>query len=340
MTKSATSNSKIDMEEILDSISDSCYFLNSRMEFVFINRAAEEVMEKPREELLGKCIWDALPSYKATNVYELFIKAYKEQKVQHFEVMNDCSKVPVELKVSPNKDGILVCVNDISERIEKEREQRYYDRLKVIGEMAAGVAHEVRNPMTTVKGFLQVLAENKDLEKYDSIFKLMVEEVDRVNNIISEFLNLAKNKPVDLKDSNINELITVLYPLLETRALKEGKNITLELGSIPMIKVDKNELRQLLLNMLNNALDAMESGKTVAIITYEENSEVVLCIKDEGRGIPDDLLDDIATPFVTGKEHGTGLGLPICYTIAKRNNAEIDFSTSSKGTTFYIRFRI
>ncbi|OZM56870.1 hypothetical protein CIB95_08855 [Lottiidibacillus patelloidae] len=242
------------------------------------------------------------------------------------------------MKVFPNKDGLLCIFSDITNIREKEKEERYYDKLKIIGEMAAGVAHEVRNPLTTVKGFLQIMSKDKSLVNYNTHVRLMIEEIDRVNNIIAEFLNLSKNKARNVTESSMNQIITSIYPLLETRALKEGKILKLELGNIVNICVDQDEIRQLLLIMINNSLDAMEAGKSVLVKTYKEKDAVVLCIKDEGSGIPENLIDDIPTPFVTGKESGTGLGLSICYSIARKNNAKIDFDTSANGTTFNIRF--
>ncbi|ODG94025.1 hypothetical protein BED47_02315 [Gottfriedia luciferensis] len=204
--------------------------------------------------------------------------------------------------------------------------------------MAAGVAHEIRNPLTTVKGFLQLGLQNKDFESYSQIFELMIDEINRVNAIITEFLDIAKKKPNKLEEHNLNQIINTFYPLLETRALKEDKLIIRELNEIPNLIIDQNEIRQLLLNMVSNSLDAMDVRKIVKIHTYIEDDKIVMSINDEGTGIPPEIIERISTPFVTSKENGTGLGLAICYAIAKRNNATIDFTTSDNGTNFNIRF--
>lgn len=326
------------MLEVLDNISDGCCLLNSKMEIEFLNKAGQIITNISKEDLINKCPWEAIPNYRGTILNELYIKAYKEQKVQSFETVSLYSNKPLEVRIFPNKQGLLVIYSDITDRKKNENKEKYYDRLKIIGEMSAGVAHEVRNPMTTIKGFLQLMVQNEDLKKYEDIFHLMIEEVNRVNEIITNFLDLAKDKPSNLEDCNLNDIITTLYPLLETRAIKEGKYIKLELSSIPKLKVDKNEVRQLLLNLINNSLDAMDKGKSIHIITLIENDHVVLSIKDEGVGIPSDIFDKISVPFVTSKEDGTGLGLPICFSIAKRNNAEISYKSSSNGTTFNICF--
>ena len=327
------------MLEILEDISEGCCFLNSKMEVEFINKAGETLLEKSKEEIIGKCQFEVLPKYKESKVYELYHKAFKEQKVQSFEFVTEYTKIPMEIKVFPNKDGLFLIFNDITKRKSVEQQQRYFDQLKIVAEMAAGVAHEVRNPMTTIKGFLQLMNQDEALKKYNDIFQLMIDEVNRVNEIITNFLDLAKERPNKLEDINLNDIISTLYPLLETRAIKEGKFIELELGSIPQLNLDKNEIRQLLLNLINNALDAMEKGKSVSIITLDEKEHVNLSIKDEGCGIAQEMIEKISVPFVTTKSNGTGLGLPICFSIAKRNNAEISFTSSSNGTTFNIRFR-
>ncbi|WP_071392925.1 two-component system sensor histidine kinase NtrB [Bacillus tuaregi] len=328
------------MLEILEDISEGCCFLNARMEVEYINKAGEALLERPKEEVLNKCQWEVLPKYRETIVYEKYTQAFQEQKPQYFEFVTEYSNTPIEIRVFPNKYGLFLIFNDITKKKEEEQRQKYYDQLKIIAEMAAGVAHEIRNPMTTIKGFLQLMQQDEDLSKYNDIMNLMVDEVNRINDIITNFLDLAKDTPNKLVFCNLNNIISTLYPLLETRANNEGKFIHLELESIPNLYVDKNEMRQLLLNFVNNSLDAMEKGKAVYLKTSAKKDHVLLTIKDEGSGIPADIIDKISVPFVTSKSNGTGLGLPICFSIAKRNNAEISYHSSSGGTTFYIRFRI
>lgn len=330
--------SKLDLVRILENASHPCYFLNNDWEFEFINKAAELFIGKTKDELIGFNIWNALPKYIDTQLSKLFHKAYDEQRPQALEIVTEHSKRNIDVKVFPHKMGLFIMFIDITDRRESEKNKQYFDKLKIIGEMAAGVAHEVRNPLTTVKGFLQLMIENKELDDYKNINMLMIDEISRINDIITEFLDIAKDRPGKLEWCNLNNIIKIVFPLLETRAVKEGKLIVLNLSKISDLKIDKNEIRQLLLNMINNSLDAMNVGKTVQIITVEENGKVVLAIKDEGNGIPDSIKNDISTPFVTTKEAGTGLGLPICFSIAHRNNAKIDYTSSPEGTTFNIRF--
>lgn len=233
----------------------------------------------------------------------------------------------------------LVVLNDITERVHLENEMYRLDRLNLIGEMAAGIAHEIRNPMTTVQGFLQ-LTRNKVDKLSTDIIDLMLEELNRANSIITEFLNLAKNKISVKRNQNLNTIIEALSPLIQAEALRSNKQLKLELGECPDISLDEKEIRQLILNIALNGLDAMTSNGNLTIKTYKDKETVVLQIKDEGQGISPEVLSKLGTPFFTTKETGTGLGLAICYSVAKRHDAQIEIETGDEGTTFSARFQL
>lgn len=257
----------------------------------------------------------------------------------------DGSEVLVRVKSAPIIEngvinGVTVLLEDISEYRKMEKEMARLDQLNTVGEMAAGIGHEIRNPMTTVKGFLQLLGQDEGLLHYNDYFNIMMEELERANAIISEFLSLAKDKLVNLQLHNLNHLITAIYPLLRADAILSDKNVLLDLSDIPDLLVDEAEIRQLLLNLVRNGLEAMEAGGKVYIETYQEGPEVILAVRDEGSGIDSSLLDKLGTPFLTTKEEGTGLGLAICYSIVVRHNAIIEPITGPDGTTIRIHFNV
>ncbi|PKG22344.1 hybrid sensor histidine kinase/response regulator [Niallia nealsonii] len=237
-----------------------------------------------------------------------------------------------------NRNCVLIVLNDITERIRMEKEIYKLDRLNLVGEMAAGIAHEIRNPMTTVHGFLQMGKLNNQQLSVEHL-DLMIDELDRANKIIKEFLTLAKNKTSDRKIQSLNDIIEIIYPLLNAEALLSGKRVLLQLANCPMLYLDEKEIRQLLLNIALNGLESMSNDGVLTIKTYVEQENVILEICDTGEGIGDDVLDKIGTPFFTTKDNGTGLGLAVCYSIAERHNAKIKVNTSSKGTIFSICFR-
>lgn len=231
----------------------------------------------------------------------------------------------------------LIVVTDITDRLHLEKEMARLDRLNLIGEMAAGIAHEIRNPMTTVKGFLQII-RSKQIAEFSTHIDLMLTELDRANDIITEFLTLAKTKMTHQKQQSLNDIIQALHPLIQAEALLFGKQIVMELRSCPPLLLDEKEVRQLILNIVLNGLEAMQSGGILTISTFVENNEVVMSISDQGGGIKEEWLDKLGTPFFTTKETGTGLGLAVCYSVAARHNAVIDVKTGPEGTTFYVRF--
>ncbi|WP_378954245.1 ATP-binding protein [Pelosinus sp. sgz500959] len=214
------------------------------------------------------------------------------------------------------------------------------DRLNLVGEMAAGIGHEIRNPLTTVRGYLQWYLQKDNYTELRPQFTTMIEELDRANGIITEFLSLAKDRSIKMKLDNINDVIDALLPLLQAEAYNSGHDLQIEKNNLPDIYMDGNELRQLVLNLVRNGFDAMQSSGTLAIKSYVQWDAIILAVSDTGKGIPQSMMDKLGTPFLTTKDNGTGLGLAVCYQIAKRHGAKIDVDTSPDGTTFYVKFKI
>jgi len=226
---------------------------------------------------------------------------------------------------------------DISNQKIVEQELLRLDRLNLVGELAAGIAHEIRNPMTTIRGYLQLFKKRSSQSQEIADLQIMLEELDRANAIITEFLTLAKKTSTKLVMKNVNKIVNSIYPLVQAQALLGGNEIVLELSPhIPEILIEGKELRQVLLNLVSNALQAMEHGQ-VRIRTYLEEGDILLSVADQGPGIPEEYKEKIGTPFFTTKDSGTGLGLAICYRIVKRHNCTLDFVTGSQGTTFFLR---
>ncbi len=235
--------------------------------------------------------------------------------------------------------AIIFTINDISEVHDLANEIDRLERLNIASELAAGVGHEIRNPMTSVRGFLQMLSNKNEMKTYQSYFELMIEELDRANLIISEYLSLAKNKRSQIESVNLNTIIRQILPLLQTNAITSNNFIDVDLHEIPDLLLDGKEIRQLILNIVKNGLEAMKRGGKITISTHHTTPEsLLLAIKDEGPGIPDEIREKIGTPFFTTKDNGTGLGLSICYNIASKNNATITIDSTSGGTTFFIKF--
>jgi len=297
----------------------------------------EEVIGKPESEL---DIW----VYPETR--ETISKLLQNGPIYNFEVefktkegYNRIGLLSIDEIEIGSARYYLEAITDVTKQKELEKEMAKLDRLNMIGQMAAGISHEFRNPITTVRGFIQMLSGRKELAGIKDYFDIMIEEIDRANAIITEFLTLSKNKSLNLKRDNINICINKLFPMIQAGAFNDDKDVALELtDNIPDIWMDASEIRQLVLNITRNAIEASPRDGVVRIRTYTEGKEVVLAVQDQGNGIDPETLSKLGTPFFTTKVDGTGMGLVICYRIAERHNAKIIIDTGAKGTTFYVKF--
>ncbi|WP_378956174.1 PAS domain-containing protein [Pelosinus sp. sgz500959] len=341
---------KQDFATIIDNIPMIISRFDKDLRHIYVSPASETLCGVKAELCLGKT-WHEMGM--AETVYLPFQKFYEEVfstgltaefetkfpnalgEMAYFQTlvipeMDDLGQVQTVLSIS----------QDITEKKRAEAEMSRLDRLNLIGEMAASIGHEVRNPLTTVRGYLQYFQKKKDTIEYREQFKIMIDELDRSNLIISEFLSLAKNKAVEFKLYNLNTIISTLFLLIQADGFRFGHNVQIEMGNVPDINLDEKEVRQLLLNLTRNAFEAMKFGGVLTIQSYVDGSNVMLAVSDTGGGIPPRILDKIGTPFLTTKEDGVGLGLAVCYRIAHRHGAKIDVKTSSQGTIFLIAFQI
>ena len=324
---------------ILESMTDCFFAINRNWQFTYVNRAGEIVFGKSRDELLG---------VKITELFRLddtallhYHEVMSEKRSVTFELI---SKVLggkwLEISAYPTETGMTCYFSDITSRKISEREFARLERLNLVGQLAAGIGHEIRNPMTTVRGYLQLLGTKPVYAAQKSTFELMISELDRANAIITEFLSLAQTKPTEHKSQNLNNLLKNLYPLLEADAFTQNKQISFMPGEIPDIELNGKEISQLVLNLTRNGLEAMQQSGCLRVRSYVKDGQVVLSIEDEGCGIPPENLSKVGTPFFTTKDTGTGLGLAICYKIAEAHNAKMRIESSSGGTTFFIGFPI
>jgi two-component system, sporulation sensor kinase A len=226
---------------------------------------------------------------------------------------------------------------NIQKRVETSEMLRKSEKLAVLGQMAAAVAHEIRNPLTPIKGFLQLLSTEKNL---NPIFvTIILDELKRIEIIISEFLSMAK--PHTEKETHVivDDLVKQVIQLHQTQALMRNKEINLYMQeTIPPIMGDPNSLKQVFVNVIQNALDAIEEKGEISIKTYMEDQMVCVEIEDNGCGIPINRISKLGEPFYSTKEKGTGLGLMTSFKIIEDHHGEINVvSAEGEGTKVRIR---
>lgn len=237
------------------------------------------------------------------------------------------------------KRCVLTMMTDITQSKLLDQELHRLNRLNLVGQMAAGVAHEIRNPMTTVRGFLQFFDSKKEFSQYHDHIEMMIQELDRADNLIKEYIAPTRRKTAAFQPGNLDLILTAIAPLIRASALLQNTDLTINPGHTADIMMDEGEIRQLILNLARNGLDSMSSKGVLSISTYTESGDVILAVTDQGSGMDQQVLAQLGTPFFTTKEKGTGLGLPVCYQIAERHKAAIAVKTGPRGTTFTVRFK-
>ncbi len=228
-----------------------------------------------------------------------------------------------------------------------KKQQLYYEqikqteRLKITGQLAAAVAHEIRNPLTVVKGFLQLY--EKDPSVSDDIkrhYTLMIGELNTAEHVISQLLTVAKpDKDQDTETVNVKTVLQSVTDILHSYGLLHDNNIELYVSEDFFIAANTLEFKQLLINIIKNAIEASEIGDPVKITTNLKNDFVEIKVIDYGQGMSEAEVGSLGTPFYSLKSKGTGLGMMICYNIAAKYKGTIDFQSSKgEGTTVTIRF--
>ena len=314
--------------------------------YIEINQKFIDVFGYNREEVLGHTPSELILPHGKNNVKNLYKQLDECGSLNNFEI-NFRNKSGQVINLLASTEIIdfngeicrLTVMKDVTKEKHVEAEMARLDRLNLVGQMAAGIGHEIRNPMTTVKGFLQLLSDKAECSKYNDYYTLMIDELDRANSIITEFLCVAKDKVAELETQSLNKIVENIIPLIQADATISDKYINMELEEVSEIPLDKKEIHQLILNLVQNGLQAMSLGGNMKIRTFMTNEEIVLVVQDDGKGIEQEVLEKIGTPFFTTKENGTGLGLAVCYSIATRHNAKIDIKTDSTGTTIFVRFK-
>jgi PAS domain S-box-containing protein len=329
------------VNSVIESITDGFFILNENWEYTYINQHLFLPKGKKAEEVLGKNIWDVFPETIGTLTYTEFHSAMNERVTVRFEAQSDAEDYWFEITAYPFDDGICCVLKNIKEKKKYENELKRLANLDLIGQMAAGISHEVRNPMTTVRGFLQLMVTDEQLEPHAAHFNLMIDELDRANAIITEFLSVGNTRTSDMKMMSLNTILEDISPLIKIDTSNQNKQIRIYTQEVPELLLNHNEIRQLIINLYRNGLEAMEEGQTLTIGTYTENDNcVVLAVQDQGSGIDPAIIEKIGTPFYTTKDEGTGLGLGICYAVAARHNATISIETGPEGSIFFTKFPV
>ncbi|WP_080848728.1 ATP-binding protein [Cytobacillus gottheilii] len=235
-----------------------------------------------------------------------------------------------------SEKAVYLLIRDTKERKKTEEFLLHSEKLMAAGQLAAGIAHEIRNPLTAIKGFLQLTEDqHEDTKPY---FEIIHAEIDRIELILSELLTLAKPKDMEFKViNNVQDLLHDVTTLIETQAILNNIEIVTNIKlCTPSIQCDENQLKQVFINFLKNSIEAMPDGGQITIDLDVLHDSVQISFRDNGPGIPEHLLNRVEEPFFTTKEKGTGLGLMISKQIIENHNGRFHLFSNAQGTSIIV----
>ncbi|MDP4103433.1 MAG: ATP-binding protein [Bacillota bacterium] len=302
------------------------------------------------DELIGKRPQDLFLKETADMINHHFQLSWDSQEKEVFDFFDPTNVYEIFWLtiVSPliengQTTSLLVYAVDILERKKAEESMMKTEKLALIGELAAGIGHELRNPLTAIRGFIQLMRENKEAIK-DEFLDIIDAELESLNHIAGELMILAKPQVHNFVRLNIVQLLDEVVFLMEPEAFRQGVKIAKHYES-PFMPIfgEKYQLKQVFINLIKNAMDALNRGPNgeISIKCKQSGNETIVSVSDNGCGIPKEVLDKIGEPFYTTKEKGNGLGLLVSYRIIKNHTGTIEcHSEVGKGTSFIIHFPI
>lgn len=321
---------------------DICLFIDLQGNILEGNKAALKAYGYTREELNQMRVYDLRAAETKDLIAQQMHEAYDQGITFETEhVRKNGEYFPVEVRSFRFKTILLSFVQDISRRRQAEMDALKAETIKVIGKVAAGLAHEIRNAITGVHGFLQ-LAEDRVIspERLLKNCGFMLDELNYADYVISELILADYNRSLNLVMKNLNHIVLEMAPALQALAKSQGKTLDIQLEELPKMLLDEFEIQKLIRNLVNNALESLDEGGRVWIKTCREGNSLALIIEDNGSGIKGDIINQLGTPFLTTKNSGIGLGLVVCYSIAIRHKAALTIASSPAGTTVRIIFNL
>ncbi|WP_134702045.1 PAS domain-containing sensor histidine kinase [Ammoniphilus sp. YIM 78166] len=340
---------KDQLESFFQQSVDGIMVKNLTGRIIKVNPALERMLGWKEAELLTDDFNNQhIPPNYRQETQDLMEKVQRGDEVVGYETIRqrkDGQLLTIQMTLSCIRDhqghpvGISLILRDITEYKKTDELIRKWERVSSIGEMAASIAHEIRNPLTTLKGFVQFIKHDDSQGTY---LQIMQDELNRIEMITNEFLMLAKPQAIQFKPISILNLLDSVIILANMQALTKSLILQKELSpEVAHFYVfgEENQLKQVLINLMKNAIEAMPENGTIRIRGFREENQCVLQVIDEGCGIPNELIPRLGEPFYTLKDKGTGLGLTVCYKIIKEHKGTIEINSHvGEGTIVTIKF--
>lgn len=334
-------------QQVVESMVNGLISLDKQGNIVTMNRQAHHILGlAPNHQMEGKALREIMTFHD----FDLFTALDDGNTVIEHETTctNAAGQIlPLSLSASQLIDdegkqlGTVLLFRDLSDVKALEEQVKRSERLASVGKLAAGVAHEIRNPLGALKGFLQYFQRKLMLADQDkTYFTAMTHEIDRLNSVISNLLDFARPKEPVLEPTHLTDLLEHVLTLIEGDLHAKQMQTSVDIqAEMPQIQVDHDQITQVVLNILLNAIHATGTGGSISLrAAVQDDTWVEIAIRDTGKGISPDDLPRIFDPFFSTKKQGTGLGLAIAHTIIEQHGGEIRAeSTPGNGSTFRIR---
>ncbi|MEZ7891608.1 MAG: ATP-binding protein [Candidatus Wallbacteria bacterium] len=338
-------------DAIIESMPLGIMTIDDHSRISIINQAAKNYLNIntiSHEDIVGKKIDELLEEHLP--IIDCLVETLSTGYIyENFDFYNPKSKMNFELTTFQLKNaegvriGVAMFLRDVSKLKQMEDHVRRADRLSALGELASGIAHEIRNPLTGIKMVIQLL--DKDFEKKEAApnkyTKVILEEIDRVDNIISNLLNFARPSKPEFNNTSVVKIIETILLLVESKIKLMNTTVIREFPEKEVLVLcDSAQIKQVFLNLLQNSLQAMRMSENniLKISIKEENEYLYISISDNGCGIPHENLKQIFDPFFTTKDNGTGLGLSIVHRIIEEHGGSITVESEvGKGSTFTVK---
>ncbi|WP_419878594.1 ATP-binding protein [Brevibacillus centrosporus] len=347
-TKSRLKTTTYQLESFITRNLDPILIFNDDNQVIRTNASFEKVFGWSSEEIMGVHAEDLplIPHERKWEVQKNQAETLLGRYIQGFETIRKTkagNERNVKISCFPLRDesdqvsGWASIIRDFTEEKQAQELLLRTEKLSVVSELAAGIAHEIRNPLTSVKGFLQLL-KSQALEN-GIYYDIMLSEIDRIDLILGEMLLLAKPQIAHFQRKNVCSLLKEVVTLLEAQANMCNVQIVMKSAADDIyVTCEENQLKQVCINFIKNAIEAMPDGGELTIQLEVEKETVSIRFIDQGVGIPKDVLEKLGQPFFTTKEKGTGLGFMVSKKIIENHDGTVHVSSEEqKGTTIEIR---
>lgn len=353
----ALRRSEAQARAVLEAAAQAIVISDERGTILSVNRQAETMFGEPRERLVGRSIEMLLPERLRERHVQHRAAYFRDPHVRPMgrgldlvALRADGTEFPVEISLSyvQTDEGVraLAFITDISRRLAMERANRQSERLTALGQLSAGLAHEINNPIGVMTSRIELMLMDAETNKLPAEvvedLNVLHRHAQRVAAITRNLLSFARQAPQEHRLLDLNDVIRAVLVLVRRQYERQGVRVHEHLApSLPPLLGQTDALQQVVLNLVTNAAQAMPSGGDVTITTSAEARKITLVVADTGSGIAPEHLPHIFEPFFTTKPSGTGLGLSVTYGILNDHNATIDVeSAPGQGTRFVVTFPI